>query len=96
MGIKFSRESLFSKDSLFSKNILVLPKGVNKIIEEYCCHTVEVKKELLEITHFGYNDSDKHWYYSGHFIDSEMKCVVRFESCIIKDENGMWKVCSLQ
>lgn len=39
-----------------SKDVLVLPNGVDKIIEEYCIYARRFEKELLKVTNHIHND----------------------------------------
>lgn len=71
---------------------MLLPKGINKIIEEYCYYPRKFEEELLDVTIEILYDSECYWTYNNYFIliGTGKKC--NNLRCRIRSIGGGWRV----
>lgn len=71
-----------------------LPKGINKIIEEYCYYPQKFHNTLLDSTKNILFDSITYWNYETTYVwlEYEYRSYHYGHSYICRDVNGMWDI----
>ena len=71
----------------------ILPRGINKIIEEYCYYPGKFHDELLNNTKNIYFDSISYWNYENSYVWMEYGYSYHYgHSYIARDVKGIWDV----
>ena len=71
------------------------PKGINKIIEDYCCYEHPFELELLKRTLQIFSDTKRYISYSDYYIDSYTgKIFDNISPFKIRKIRNNWKVSS--
>jgi len=69
------------------------PRGINKIIEEYCCYLPPFQSELLKTTHKILYDTEVNQSYDRYYIDCNVcRKIISTNFFGVVKTQGNWKV----